>query len=269
MKFPLLFISFLLFFAAHMSAQEALPDLALSPVKVTAVKSKYSYDRDAGKGLFCLIPGDEVTFGFGIKNKGQTSSGNFAVEVILYSDGKPTQVYKRYRKDFGVLSPGLEFRFEDKVAIKSVSGDLSCVAQVIDMEKADWNYDNNHTDSGGSFIIWKKEYVADYLRPDLAVQISSPDASRRLRRTVRLDVKVTNKGNRTSIPSLIRLKCKDKKTKEKSVPSLKPGESFSHQFQHKWSLLGKKTCTATVDPDDKISELDGRNNKASMKVTIK
>jgi subtilase family serine protease len=65
------------------------------------------------------------------------------------------------------------------------------------------------------------------------------------------------------------LQCKEKENKVQVVPGLKPGESFRHEFQHKWYTLGTKKCTARVDFRNKIDERDESNNQAELSVHIK
>ena len=250
-------------------AQPALPDLKVKLSSVSFQSTKYNWYTGTSD-QYRLVPGDVVTIPVEVSNNGQASSGPFTLEISLdiYTGNRLTERYKVFTKKFADLKPGERSSFDQKIKIETPDGDIRCRVAVVAMEKDDWN-DSDNSQSFGTIIYWDRKFVADYLRPDLEIKLTSPDASRHLTKTVRLEAVVTNKGNVASPATEIVLQCKEKDTKKHAVPPLKPGASFSHEFQHKWYTLGTKKCTARVDSSKAIDELDEWNNEAEESVYIK
>ncbi|MDH4231208.1 MAG: hypothetical protein OEW04_04165 [Nitrospirota bacterium] len=252
-------------------AQTALPDLKVELSLSTDSFQSTKYEWYTGtSGQYRLVPGDVITIPVKVSNNGQASSGPFTVEISLdfYNGNKLTERYKVFTKKFADLKPGEEARFDQNIKIETSSGDIRCRVAVVAMEKDDWN-DSDNSQSFGTIIYWEKRFVTDYLRPDLEIKLTSPQASRHITKTVHLEAVVTNKGNVASPATEIVLKCKEKDKKKQAVPPLKPGASFSHDFQHKWYTLGTKKCTARVDSSKEIEELDEWNNEAEESIYIK
>ena len=249
-------------------AQTALPDLkvALRPLSFKSTKYPWLIDESL---RYRLSPGDIATISVEVSNNGQAASGPFTLEIAL--DSATTVVTERYKvftRKFADMKPGERTTVEQDYQIETPDGDIRCKVGIEDMRMQDWNTSDNH-ESPGTILWWRKEFVTSYLRPDLTIELTTPDPSRPLTRPVRLPVVVTNKGHKASRATQIVLQCKEKDTKKLDVPALKAGGSFSHEFQHKWFSLGTKKCTARVDVSQAIDELDESNNDAETTVYIK
>lgn len=254
-------------------AQTALPDLKINIKDFDKVKTKYPYLEEIANSSgrpyeFRLVPGDIVALEVEIENIGQAPSGRYVIEVRLGNTLNGKTEYELFRQDFTSLDPGDDTRFRKEITIKTKAGDFSYKASIINLEKEDYNKYNNIEETG-SMLIWNQKSVESYLLPDLNVKLSSPDPERHIQRTVKLQTTVTNLGKSTSVPTKMVLKCKDKKTKTENVPALKPGESFVHEFQHKWPTTGTKNCEITLDPQNVVKEKNEKNNKDNIKVYIK
>ncbi len=262
-----------LMFSTQISAQTALPDLKINCKDFDKVLTKYPYLEEIANNSgrpyeFRLVPGDIVRLEVEIENIGQAPSGYFTVEVKLGNTINGKTEYETFQQNFSSLNPGKNVYFKQDIPIKTQVGDFSYKARITRMDKDDFNM-NNNSDETGSMLVWSRRTVESFLLPDLKVTLTSPDNDRHIQRTVKLLATVTNSGKSTSVPTTMVLKCKDKKTKTENIPALKPGESFSHEFQHKWPTTGTKNCEITVDPQNKVKEKDEWNNNAAMKVYIK
>jgi hypothetical protein len=208
---------------------------------------------------------------FKITNKGQAASGKFILQIFLRlidPEGDAT----KFEKTIMNLGPGESVSHSISYKVTLRNGMLNCKADILMLEKEDWNSnDNNFPDQ--SVIVWNQQFLKEYLLPDFEVKLSSPDLTRPPTTTVKLLVEVTNRGNSVSPATEIRLVCKEKEVKKKPVPVLKPGETFRHEFQHKWYTLGSKKCKASVNSDNKIPEYGGSGgkftNEAELTVRIK
>ena len=272
MKSLLLFI---VAFLVNLSvfSQDALPDLKINIKDFDKVQTKYPYideipNNNGHPYEFRLVPGDIVRLEVEIENVGQATSGKFTLEVQLGNTINGKTEYQIFKQNFASLDPGKDILFKQDVPIKTKEGDFSYKANITWMEKEDYNT-NNNIETTGSMLVWRSSSVESYLRPELSVTLTSPDNNRHIQRTVKLVATVTNSGKASSAPTTMVLKCKDKKTKTQNVPALKPGESFAHEFQHKWPTVGTKNCEINVDPQNIVKEKDEWNNKADMKVYIK
>jgi hypothetical protein len=250
----------------------ALPDLKIELRPMSFKHTKYPWFIDQSE-KYRLSPGDVAEIAVAVSNSGQAASGPFTVEIALDKQVGPSlgQVMKRYKvftKKIGDLKPGERTVLYQDYEIDAPDGDIRCELNIIAMQVRDWN-DNDNMQHCGTILYWQQKFVSDYLRPDLAVELSSPDATRHLTLPVRLVAKVTNNGPIRSRSTDLVLKCKEKKDKTVSVPPLKPGESFSHTFEHKWYTLGTKNCRATVNASGRIDDKDVQNNSAEMAVYIK
>ena len=165
------------------------------------------------------------------------------------------------------MKPGERTSVYQDYTIEAPRGDIRCRVGIEGMATEDWN-PNDNSESPGTILYWQEQFVTSYLRPDLTIEFTSPQPSRPLTRPVRLPVVVTNKGHKASRATQIVLQCKEKDTKKLDVPALRAGDSFRHEFQHKWFSLGKKKCTARVDVSQAIDELDEFNNDAETTVYI-
>jgi hypothetical protein len=225
-------------------AEPALPDLKVKLLPLSFPSTKY--------------PPYVVTISVEVSNIGQAAAGPFTLEISLDSYTEKNGLKDRYRvfpRKFADLKPGEKTVFRQDIKIEAADGDIRCHAYIVAMEKDDWNNSDNGQ-SFGTIIYWNKKFVADYLRPDLEIKLTSPNSTRPLTRTVRLEAVVTNKGNAESPATEIVLRCKEKDKKTRAVPPLKPGASFRHEFQHKWYTLGSKKCTAEVNPSKAFDELN-------------
>lgn len=211
-------------------AQPARPDLKVKIGPVTFISTKYPPYYQGHGDTYRLVPGDVVDINVEVSNNGQAPSGPFTLEVVL--DTITAARYRVFHKKYADLKPGEKDVFYPRVKIETPDGDIRCQAGIVAMGKDDWNPSDN-SQSYGTILYWNRGLVAEYLRPDLEIKLTSPDDSRHLARTVRLLAVVTNRGNAASPATEIVLKCKEKDTKKHAVPPLKPGASFRHEFQHK------------------------------------
>lgn len=253
-------------------AELALPDLKVKLLPLSFPSTKYPPYADVGShDTYRLVPGDVVTISVEVSNNGQAAAGPFTLEISLDSYTEKNGLKDRYRvfpRKFADLKPGEKAVFSQDIKIETADGDIRCRAYIVAMEKDDWN-DSDNGQSFGTIIYWNKKFVADYLRPDLEIKLTSPDSTRPLTRTVRLEAVVTNKGNAESPATEIVLRCKEKDKKKRAVPPLKPGASFRHEFQHKWYTLGSKKCTAEVNPSQAFDELNTLSNSEELFIYIK
>jgi hypothetical protein len=255
--------------ARSVLAQTPLPDLKVEPLPASFKSTRWPPHVENQDNVFRLAPGDVVTISVEVSNNGQAASGPFTLTVDLSDNMAGTTVRHRvFKKSFANLNPGQRDRLSQDINIESRDGFIRCSAGIFAMEKDDRNVKDN-SGNFGTTVAWNSKVVSEYLHPDLEIKLTSPDASRRLTRTVRLLAVVTNKGAVASPMTELLLQCKEKENKVQLVPALKPGESFRHEFQHKWYTLGTKKCTARVDFRNQIDERDESNNQAELSVHIK
>jgi len=270
--------------AGNTFAQSALPDLKVELKPIGFKKTRVPIYIDQSNN-FRLSPGDVVTISVEISNNGQAASGPFTLEVVLDDYFENPARSKTFSKNFADLKPGERASFEQDLLIDIPEGAYNAKIHIVTMVKDDWNTSDNYVPPG-TILYWQKKFVDDYLRPDLVVELTSPDFSRHLTLPVRLLAVVTNKGHAVSPATDLVLECKGKDVKKKVVPPLKPGESFKHEFQHKWYSLGSKKCVAKVNlskPEKgryasnseirqnkfRFDEPDYSNNDAELTVYIK
>ncbi len=273
------FIIFLLIVPLFCDAQPAQPDLTLTLGVPEVVKSKYNTldeipMQNGTKRR--LVEGDIVYFPVEIKNVGQAASGKFTVELradrtdydLQRNNSGKSHKIQTFKQTFNSIAPGQNVVYKPEAVIDCKNGEYSNSARITYMEKEDWNNGNN-SDASGTYLVWSRKWADDYVKPDLEVKISSPDASRHIQRTVKMMVEVRNTGKSNARPTTVDLKCKGKNTKTKRVPALKPNETFRCEFQHKWSTVGTRTCTAIADPKNVVKEKNEENNSADLRVRIK
>jgi hypothetical protein len=256
----------LIMLTAFAFAQPALPDLKVEIGPVSIVSTKYPAIYAGTPDTYRLVPGDVIDIRVGVSNNGQASAGPFTLELRMI--GLYGAKSKTFTKKYMDLKPGEKDHYYQQIHIETPDGHIGFQAQIVSMEKEDWNAGDNYLDTG-TIIVWQKQYVDEYLKPDLEIKLTSPDTSRHLARTVRIEAVVTNVGNAASPATEIVLKCKEKETKKLSVPPLKPRTSFRHEFQHKWHTLGNKNCRAEVNRPMAFRELSELNNWADLSVHIK
>lgn len=249
-----------------------LPDLKVVLLPMTFAHTKYPWFVEHGD-QYRLSPGDVAIIAVQVSNNGKTASGPFTVEIALDKQAGPAlgdvlRRFKVFTKRFADMKPGEKDVFFQDFQIDTPDGDVRCELSILSMQGPDRN-DNDNVQHCGTILYWQQKYVSDYLRPDLIVELSSPDSTRHLTLPVRLVAKVTNKGHAQSRATDLVLKCKEKKDKTVGVPPLKPGESFSHTFEHKWYTLGTKNCRVTVNASGRVNDKDDLNNSAEMTVYIK
>jgi len=250
----------------------SLPDLKVELRPMEFKQTKYPWFVDHSE-IYRLSPGDIATIVVAVSNNGQAASGPFTVEIALDKQTGPSlgEVEKRYKvftKRFADLKPGERTNLYQDFKIETPDGDIRCELSIISMQGRDRN-DNDNVQHCGTILYWQRKFVSDYLRPDLSVELSSPDDTRHLTLPVRLVAKVTNKGHAQSLSTELTLKCKEKNDKTVTVPPLKPGESFIHAFEHRWYTLGSKNCRAWVHASGQIDDKNIQNNSAEMTVYIK
>ena len=204
-----------------------------------------------------------------MKNIGQAASGKirleFKVQNIHRAEERSTITFT---KELGSIDPGKTVEVTHDIKITTHNGDLGYENSAVLLEKTDWNESNNRLRTG-SILVWNHYNLKKYLSPDLKVKMTCPDASRHVQRTLKFYVEVKNLGNGTSAKTTLRFKCKGKDDKTREIPQLKKGESVKFEFAHKWSTIGTRWCTVTVDPNNKVKESDEENNEAKVKVRIK
>ncbi|MBN1939848.1 MAG: hypothetical protein JW843_09695 [Candidatus Aminicenantes bacterium] len=257
--------------AGNVLAQTPLPDLKVELSPMT-FQSKYPWSVAPQSAQYRLTPGDIATFAVRVSNNGQVASGPFTLEIALNIQLKPSlEEFKKdkvFTRKFTDLKPGEKETFFQDYKIEAPDGVVRCEIEVVSMAKADFNPSDN-VQHCGTVLYWQKSFVSEYVRPDLAVELTSPDASRHLTLPVRLVVKVTNVGLAQSRSTDLVMKCKEKDAKTIAVPPLQPGRWFTHTFEFKWYTLGAKKCTATVNASGRTNDKDDKNNQAELTVHIK
>ncbi|MCJ7485735.1 MAG: hypothetical protein MUQ25_06155 [Candidatus Aminicenantes bacterium] len=262
----------LMMIAGNAFAQTALPDLKVVLGPMTFKYTKYPWSVAPQSSQYRLSPGDIATIAVKVSNNGRVASGPFTVEIALNIREKPSlEDFKKdkvFTRKFADLKPGVNETYFQDFEIEAPDGDVRCELRVISMAKDDGNNSDN-VQHCGTILFWQKGFVSEYLRPDLVVELTSPNSTRRLTLPIRILAVVTNRGNATSRSTDLILECKERDTKKLVVPPLKPGESFKHEFQHKWYTLGQKRCVAKVNSSKRTSELNDLNNSSELIVDIK
>ncbi|MDY0298181.1 MAG: hypothetical protein RB296_12780 [Acidobacteriota bacterium] len=141
----------------------ALPDLK-TEITGYDFKTRYPHIIDTiSAPNFRLTPGDRVTICTEVSNTGQASSGTF--QLIVELKDSQNNPFKTFQKQCASLAPGGRVSFCPELVINTHDGFINCYLKIAGMKKDDYNPSDN-SEYLGTILLWKKQYVDDYLAQD-------------------------------------------------------------------------------------------------------